>query len=98
MPNYIILFNFTEQGIRNVKDTINRAEAFKNAVEKAGGKFLSEYYTFGRYDIVTTVEVPSDESMMSIMLDTGRLGNVRSETMKAIPMHEAGKIIEKMSS
>jgi uncharacterized protein with GYD domain len=37
-----------------VKDTINRAEAFKNAVEKAGGKFLSEYYTFGRYDIVTT--------------------------------------------
>jgi uncharacterized protein with GYD domain len=68
MPNYIILFNFTEHGIKNVKDTINRAEAFKNAVEKAGGKFLSEYYTFGRYDIVTTVEVPSDESMMSIML------------------------------
>jgi hypothetical protein len=39
MSNYIILLNFTEQGIRNVKDTINRAEAFKNAVEKAGGKF-----------------------------------------------------------
>jgi uncharacterized protein with GYD domain len=95
MPSYVILFNFTEQGIRNVKDTIKRAEAFKNEVEKAGGKFLSEYYTFGRYDIVTTVEVPNDESMMSIMLTTGRLGNVRSETMKAVPMHEAEKIIEK---
>lgn len=44
MPHYIILFCFTNQGIRNVKDTIKRAEAFKNAVEKAGGKFVSEYY------------------------------------------------------
>ena len=55
MPHYIILFNFTDQGIRNVKDTIKRAGGFKAAVEKAGGKFVSEYYTLGTYDIVTTV-------------------------------------------
>jgi uncharacterized protein with GYD domain len=41
MPNYIILFNFTDQGIRNVKDTVKRAESFKAAVEKAGGKFIN---------------------------------------------------------
>jgi uncharacterized protein with GYD domain len=96
MPHYIILFNFTDEGLRNVKDTIRRAEAFKAAVEKAGGKFVSEYYTFGRYDIVTTVEVPDDQTMMSIMLSTGSLGNVRSETLKAFSMSEAGKVIERV--
>jgi uncharacterized protein with GYD domain len=95
MPHYIILFNFTDQGLRNVKETIRRAEAFKTAVEKAGGKFVSEYYTFGRYDIVTTVEAPDDQTMMSIMLSTGSLGNVRSETLKAFSMSEAGKVIER---
>src|SRR5919109_2632482 len=94
MSHYIILFNFTDQGIRNVKDTIKRAEAFKSAIEKAGGKFVSEYYTLGKYDIVTTVEAPNDEAIMSIMLATGSLGNVRSETLKAFTMDEAAKIIE----
>jgi uncharacterized protein with GYD domain len=96
MPHYIILFNFTEQGIRNVKDTINRAEAFKSAIEKAGGKFISEYYTLGKYDIVTIVEAPNDETILPVILATGSLGNVRSETLKAFSMDEAAKIIEKV--
>ena len=98
MSYYVILFNFTEQGIRNVKDTVNRAEAFRSLVEESGGKFVTEYYTFGRYDIVTIVEVPNDETMMSVILNTGSLGNVRSETLKAIPMQEASKIIGGISS
>jgi uncharacterized protein with GYD domain len=96
MPHYIILLNFTDQGIRNVKDTIKRAEAFKSAIEKAGGKFVSVYYTLGKYDIVTIVEAPNDETMMAVILATGSLGNVRSETLKAFPMDEAAKIIERV--
>ena len=96
MPHYIILLNFTDQGIRKVKDTIKRAEAFKSAIEKAGGKFVSVYYTLGKYDIVTIVEAPNDETMMSVILATGSLGNVRSETLKAFPMDEAAKIIERV--
>jgi uncharacterized protein with GYD domain len=96
MPHYIILFNFTEQGIRNVKDTINRAEAFKSAIEKAGGKFISEYYTLGKYDIVTIVEAPNDETILPVILATGSLSNVRSETLKAFSMDEAAKIIERV--
>lgn len=96
MPQYIILFNFTCQGIRNVKDTIKRAEAFKTAVEKVGGKLISFCYTLGRYDIVSTVEAPNDEAIASLLLATGSLGNVRSETLRAFPMSEAGKIIEKL--
>lgn len=95
MPHYLILFNFTDQGVRNVKDTIKRAEAFKAAIEKAGGKFISEYYTLGRYDIVTTVEAPNDEAIASVLVATGSLGNVRSETLRAFSMDEAAKVIER---
>ena len=98
MPDYIILFNFTDQGIRNVKDTVKRAESLKVAVEKAGGKFINEYYTLGKYDIVTIVEAPNDEAITSVLLSTGRLGNIRSETLKAFPVSEAAKIIAKLSS
>ena len=96
MPHYIILFNFTGQGIRNVKETIKWAEAFKAAVAKAGGKFVSEYYTFGKYDIVTTIEAPDDDTMMSIMLATRSLINFSSETLKAFPISKTGEIIEKL--
>jgi uncharacterized protein with GYD domain len=96
MPQYIVLFNFTHQGITNVKDTIKRAEAFKGAAEKVGGKIISFSYTLGRYDIVSTIEAPNDEAIASLLLATESLGNVRSETLRAFPMSEAGKIIEKL--
>ena len=96
MQTYIIQFKFTDQGIRNIKDTINRAEDFKNAVEKAGGKFVNEYYTFGKYDIISIVESPDDETMMSILLNTQSLGNVRSETLKAFSMDEADNILKRL--
>ena len=50
MPTYIVLVNWTDQGIRNVKDTIKRSEAFKSAIEKSGGKLLDAYYTMGQHD------------------------------------------------
>lgn len=93
---YVIVWDFTDQGIRNVKNSIKRAEKFKGAVEAAGGKLISEYYTLGKYDIVTIVEAPNDEVIMAVLLATGRLGNVRSETLKAFPMCEAANIIERL--
>ena len=71
MPTYVLLINWTDQGIRNVKDTIKRAEAFKSAVERSGGKMLDAYYTMGQHDFVATVELPNDESAMSILLALG---------------------------
>ncbi len=69
MPHYIILFNFTDQGIRNVKDTIKRSEDFKATIEKAGGKFVNVYYTLGRQDVVTIVEAPNDETITSLSIN-----------------------------
>jgi len=96
MPHYIVLLNWTDQGIRNVKDSPKRAAAAKAAVEKAGGKWLGFYYTFGQYDMVAIVEIPNDETIMSHMLITGSLGAVRSTTLKAFTEAEAAKIIGRL--
>jgi len=93
MGKYVLLLNWTDQGIKNVKDTIKRAESFKSYLEKRGGKLTDLFYTFGQYDLVVTAELPSDEIAMSISLGTGALGNVRVTTLKAFGLDETRKII-----
>jgi uncharacterized protein with GYD domain len=97
MPHYIVLFSFTNQGIKNIKDTVNRAANYKTVIENAGGRVIGVYYTLGKYDVVTIVEAPTDEAIISVLLTTEKLGNVRSETLKAFPLSEAAKIIDKLS-
>ena len=97
MPTYIVLIDWTDQGIRNVKDTIKRSEAFKSAIEKSGGKLLEAYYTMGQHDYVATVELPNDESTMSILLALGARGNVRTTTLKAFSISEVEKVVSKLS-
>jgi len=97
MSNYVVLIDWAEQGIKNVKDTVKRAKSFEGAIEKAGGKSLGFYYTIGRYDMVAIVQAPTDEAIASVLLSLGSLGNVRTETLKAFSTDEAASIIEKIS-
>ena len=97
MPNYIVLVNWTNQGIKNVKDTVKRAKSFGSALEKAGCKSLGFYYTIGRYDMVSVIEAPNDEAIASVLFSTGSLGNIRTETLKAFSTDEAANIIGKLS-
>ncbi|HZI70575.1 MAG TPA: GYD domain-containing protein [Nitrososphaeraceae archaeon] len=97
MSNYVLLIDWTEQGIKNVKDTVKRAKSFESAIEKAGGKSLGFYYTIGRYDMVAIVQAPTDEAIASVLFSLGSLGNVRTETLKAFSTNEAANIIEKLS-
>jgi uncharacterized protein with GYD domain len=97
MSNYVLLIDWTEQGIKNVKDTVKRAKSFEDAIEKAGGKSLGFYYTIGRYDMVAIVQAPTDEAIASVLFSLGSLGNVRTETLKAFSTNEAANIIEKLS-
>ena len=97
MRNYVVLINWAEQGIKNVKDTVKRAKSFGSALEKAGCKSLGFYYTIGRYDMVSVIEAPNDEAVASVLLSTGSLGNIRPETLKAFSTAEATNIIEKLS-
>ena len=88
--------NWTEQGIKNVKDTIRRAKSFEDAIQKAGGKSLGIYYTMGRYDLVAIIEASNDDAIASILYSLGRLGNVRTETLNAFSLDQAANIIEKL--
>ena len=94
MSFYIILWNYTDQGIKNVKDSPKRVNIFKSKLENAGGRLVDTYYTFGKYDGVSIVEVPNDETLMSCLLSIESQGNARSVTLKAFSYEEATKIIQ----
>ncbi len=96
MPTYINLISWTDQGIRNIKEAPQRIDAFKKTVEAAGGKLTGFYVTMGKYDIVTIVDVPSDEAVASILLNTGSKGSVRTETMKALTEDQFRNILTKV--
>ena len=92
MTTYLVLWNWTEQGLRNFKESPSRVEAFRKLVEKNGGKLLQFLYTLGKYDGAALVEAPSDEAFMKIALVLGSLGNVRTTTLKAWTAAEAAKV------
>ena len=92
MPHYLILWNWTDQGIRNVKDAPARVAAARTSAEKLGGK-VTIYYTIGIYDTVGIAEFPSDEKLASYVLTLGKSGNVRSTTLKAFSESEAAGLI-----
>ena len=96
MATYIVLWNWTDEGIRTVKKSPERVEAFKKLVEKAGGKVEAFYYTIGEYDGAARVEVPSDEAWMKVALGLGMLGNVRTKSLKAWSAAEGAKVIAQL--
>lgn len=95
MATYISLLSFTEQGIRNVKESPARADAAKAMAAKLGVKFTSLHWTVGRYDLVATLE-GSDEAVTTFLLKTGSLGNVKTQTMRAYTQDEFAKIVGAM--
>ena len=95
MGYYIILGSYTEQGIRNVKDSPKRDEEARRMIEKAGGK-MQLYYTMGEYDFVAIIEMPSDEDMAKFLLQAGRAGNVRTKTLKAWSESEIHKTMSQL--
>jgi uncharacterized protein with GYD domain len=97
MATFITLGNFTDQGIRNIKDTTKRAEAFRAMAQKAGVTVKELYYTMGQYDIVAIVEAPDEQTATALLLSVGALGNIRSQTLRAFSREEMGKIIAKVS-
>ncbi len=94
MPTYISLINYTDQGIRTVKDSPKRLDAAKKLLKDLGGELKAFYLTMGSYDIVAIAEAPSDEVIAKFALTVGSLGNVRTTTLKAFPEAEYRKIIQ----
>jgi uncharacterized protein with GYD domain len=93
MPTYITLVNWTDQGIRNVKESPNRLDVAKKVAKDAGGVMKDFYMTMGTYDIVIVSDFPSDEAAAPFALGAGAGGNIRSATLKAFSEAEYRKII-----
>lgn len=97
MATYIMLANFSDQGIRNVKDTVKRSEAFKELAKSAGVTVKHLYWALGQYDIVAVAEAPDDLTVTALGLTLGKSGNVRTQTLRAFGADEMGKILAKVA-
>ena len=93
MATYIILINYTDQGIRSIKDSPKRLDAAKKMLKTLGGEIKEFYLTMGSYDIAIVAEAPSDDVITKFALASGSLGNIRTTTLKAFPEAEYRKII-----
>ena len=95
MPTYVSLINWTDQGIKAFKDTVDRAEAGQQLAGSFGGSLKEIYWTIGPYDIVVVSEAPDDETATAFALALSAQGNVRTTTMRAFDADEMRGIVAK---
>ncbi len=95
MPIFVTLYKFTEQGVRNIKDSPQRLKAGIESFEAKGGKVLGAYYTLGEYDLIVIGEI-EEQAGLAHALAQASLGNVRSTTLRAYTATEFAEIIKKM--
>ena len=95
MPKYVVLINWTEQGVRNFKDSVDRYEAVKQMGDVS---FSDIYWTVGQYDLVGITEAPDDETMAAAMLRVASAGNLRTSTMRAFDADEMRAVIARATA
>lgn len=93
MPTYVILMNYTDEGIRNIRQGPQRLEAAKESMRRAGGEIKAWYLTLGQVDVVAIAEFPNDEVSARCMLNLASYGNVRTTTLRAFTEDEALRVI-----
>jgi uncharacterized protein with GYD domain len=96
MATYIVVGNFTDQGVRNVKDTLKRLEGVRGVAKKLGITVKDAYWTLGQYDIALVAEAPDEAAMTTFGLSVGAQGNVRTQTIRAFTTDEMGKLLGRM--
>lgn len=93
MATYIVLLNYTQQGIGNIKESPARLDAAEKMAQALGVEIKEFYLAMGQYDAVVIAEASSDEAMAKFALATGRLGNVRTQTLRAFSEDEFRQIV-----
>ncbi|HEX5846760.1 MAG TPA: GYD domain-containing protein [Rhodoplanes sp.] len=97
MASFILLAHFTEQGIKNVKDSPRRADAFRQSAKKHGATVKEIFWTLGQYDLVAILDAPDDVTVTALGMSLGTLGNVRTQTLRAFSEAEMAAILGKMA-
>jgi uncharacterized protein with GYD domain len=96
MATYVMLATYTAQGLKGIKDTLKRTEAVRELAKKAGVTMRESYWTLGAYDVVAVFEAPDDEAMTAFSLSIARLGNVKTQTLRAFSAKDMGTVLGKM--
>ncbi len=94
MPTYVVLYRFTDQGLKGIKDTVRRAREVRAENEKRGFKTLGIYWTEGQYDLVAIMDAPSEEAMTAGLFNVAQAGNVHSEPLRAFTDAEMEKALQ----
>ncbi|RFB79826.1 GYD domain-containing protein [Methylovirgula sp. 4M-Z18] len=97
MAYYVVLINLTDQGVRTVRDTVKRADAFKAMAAKSGAKVHTLLWTLGKYDVISIVEAEDDLAATALSLSAAELGNVKTQTQRAFDADDMRKILSKMA-
>lgn len=96
MASYVLLFNYTGQGIQTVKDTTKRAAAAGELAGKFGVKITNVLWTLGQYDGVIVTEAPNDEAMAAFTIAAASMGNIKTQTLRAFRAKEVDAILAKI--
>jgi uncharacterized protein with GYD domain len=96
MPTYVVLMNWTDQGIRTVKETVQRRDQADALAERHGARIEQVYWTVGSYDLVCILEAPDDESATAMLLELGSAGNLRTTTLRAYDHDQMQGIIQRL--
>jgi len=96
MLSYLSLVNFTDQGIRDVKDSVQRAAGFRSAVETAGGTVREVYWAIGEADGAVIFDAPDEETAVALLLSLAHNGFVRTRTMRVFGAEEFEKVLAKV--
>ena len=96
MPTFISLLNWTDEGVRSYRDTLDRAKAADELAERMGGKLKDVYWTVGPYDVVSVAEFPDDETGTAFLLALGSQGNIRTTTLRAFNRDEMAQVLSKI--
>jgi uncharacterized protein with GYD domain len=95
MPSYIALMNWTDQGVRSFRESVDRADAAEVALSPAGIEFKDIYWTVGPYDLIATFEAPDEETLAAALLTLAAQGNLRATTLRAFTAAEMRSVIAK---
>ena len=93
MPSYVMMLKFTDQGIRDIKESPNRLDAFKKTLRASGAELRDYFLVMGQYDAMLVLTAPNDEAVTKLALSVCALGNVRTETNRVYTEDEYRKIV-----
>lgn len=96
MPLFVVTINWTEQGIRNVKDAPRRAQAARELARKLGVEIKQIYLTSGESDLLAILEAPSGDNVAKLAMALGSQGNVRTKTARAWTEEEFARLVAEL--